>query len=101
MTINNLKELQKLILLCRKTGINSIKIDNIEFHLGAEPRQATKPTDFSSDFPEASIPVPQYNGAEPSEEDRLKEHMAIATEELTPDQLLFYSAVSNEQTEQQ
>lgn len=34
MTITNIKELSKLIDLCRKKGIDSVEIDNIKLKLG-------------------------------------------------------------------
>ncbi len=34
MKVVDQKDLAKLIALCRKTGVESIKVDNIEFHLG-------------------------------------------------------------------
>jgi hypothetical protein len=37
MTINNLKELSKLIDLCRKKGIESMSISGINFKLGEAP----------------------------------------------------------------
>lgn len=37
MTINTLKDLDKLIALCRKRGIQSIKVDNVELKLGDMP----------------------------------------------------------------
>lgn len=85
MKIESLKDLQKVIQLCRKTGVNSIKIDNVEFHLGAEPRKVTTSVDYGSDFPEANIRVPQFTGEiDPPE--------TIKTDELTQEQLMFYSA---------
>lgn len=33
----NLKELEKLIKLCRKQGVESVRFDGIELHLGAAP----------------------------------------------------------------
>lgn len=89
MTISSLKELQKLIALCRKTGVASIKVDGIEFNLGALPSVKTqsKPIDFSSDFPESSIKVPQFQGyVAPIVDEK------IQTDELSEEQLLFYSS---------
>jgi hypothetical protein len=51
MTIQNLKELSKLIDLCRKKGIDQIKIDNIELRLGTPPRRGqTKGPSLVSDI---------------------------------------------------
>jgi len=43
MTITSLKDLKKLIALCRRTGVQSIRVDNIEFHLGEEPIKVSHP----------------------------------------------------------
>lgn len=85
MKIENLKELQKVIQLCRRQGVSVIKIDGIEMVLSEAAKPGRK-VDFARDFPEASIPVPQYNGPVQAIADK------IATDELTPDQLMFYSA---------
>lgn len=55
MTIQNLKELSKLIDLCRKKGIDSIEIDNIKLKLG---HIETAPV-YTADAP-AIQPVPDY-----------------------------------------
>jgi len=49
MTISNLKDLQKLIALCRRTGVQSIRVDGIEFHLGEEPVKTRKKTVTNTD----------------------------------------------------
>lgn len=87
MKIENLKELQKVIQACRKLGVQSIKIDNVEFHLGSLP-SVRKTTDYSADFPEASIKIPKFTG-------EISAIDPIATEELTPEQLMMWSAKSD------
>lgn len=42
MKIENPKELKAIIQLCRKLGVQSIKIDGIEFHLGDLPQKTYK-----------------------------------------------------------
>lgn len=78
MEIKDLKALQKVITLCRKTGVQSIKIDNIEFHLGEEPIKHTNSQ--SKEAPTAITPG------------GITENTKIITDELTAEQLLFYSA---------
>lgn len=94
MVINSLKELKKLILLCRQTGVQSMKIDGIELHLGTLPKQTVRSIDTNV-FPEESIKVPAYT---PVIEDDGK----VDEETLTDEQLLFYSSRSDtpEQTDQ-
>ncbi len=89
MKIDNLKDLSKLIALCRKSGIDAIKIDNIELHLGKLPLKASSRPKavFQAKAPEEDIQVPQFNGmpiTEPKDD--------VETDELTEEQLLFYSA---------
>lgn len=88
MTIDNLKELQKLIQLCRKTGVESIKVDNVEFHLGKAPAKAYKPQAevLTDPLANASVPKPNiYN--EISEVDKIE-----MPDELTDEQLMNWSS---------
>lgn len=70
MKIENLKDLNKLIQLCRKTGVEAITVDGIELKLGNDP---IKPSKRVSNRP-------NY------EQDTVK------TDELTPEQMLFWSS---------
>lgn len=89
MKIESLKELQKVIKTCRALGVQSIKIDNVEFHLGDIPSPVI-PKVFRSN---ETIPTITPGG--------ITEDVKIITDELTPDQLLFYSAVGNTEYETQ
>lgn len=94
MKISNLKDLQRVISLCRKQGVAIIKIDGMELHLGPTPfKPSNSPTIDTTSFPEASIKIPTFNGP-------IADVSPIKTEELTEDQLLFYSAQGHEQVEQ-
>lgn len=86
MKINSLSDLKKLIALCRKSGIASIKVDNIELALGSVPLKTKEISriDYSKDFPESAIPVPQYTPVASNEEESV-------SSELTEEQLLYYS----------
>lgn len=91
--IENLKDLQKIIALCRKQGVTHIKIGDLELNLGSMPPKPSKPVDYSNDFPEANIQVPQYEEySAPDTLDTKAIADKIATSELTEEQLLFYSA---------
>lgn len=83
MIIKSVKDLEKIIKLCKKQGINAIKVGNIEFSLELKP---TKPIDTDV-FPEASIKIPQFNGRAFDDTPDV-----ITTDELTDDQRLFYSS---------
>ena len=77
MTINSLKELDKLIQLCRRRGVESIRVDGIEFHLGQEPTTQKRIRKTSANN--------QVNTA--------GDVSTIDTpDELTPEQLLMWSA---------
>lgn len=87
MTISSIKDLSKVIQLCRKTGVTSIEIDGIKLQLApVSDKRRNIPVQIDANtFPEASIVVPAYNG-EISPPETFKD------EGLTEDQLLFYSA---------
>lgn len=90
MTITSLKELEKLMVLCQKRGVSSITVDGITFHMSNATAMKAKATtqaipDYSNDIPEANIQVPKFTG-------EITEPDTIPTDELTPEQLLFYSA---------
>jgi hypothetical protein len=88
LKIDSLKDLEKLAKLCRKVGINTIKVGEIEFHLGVEPYKAQKEDDsFVTDpLARASIPMPniEYNDPEPDK--------IASPDELTEEQLMHYSS---------
>lgn len=87
MTIDNLKELEKIMKLCHKHSINTIKIDGIELTLTLKTKEITQSLpDFATDFPESSVQIK-------SEVQQVAEK--IATEELTPEQLMFYSSIGH------
>lgn len=90
MKIDNLKQLQKVIQLCTKHGVQSITIDGVSMVLSPIKRSIAAPvlSDFSSDIPEAKLQVPSYDGVDTDK---------IDTDELSPEQLLFYSSAGTEQ----
>lgn len=63
--INDLKELEKLLKLCRKQGVTEINLGTVAFKLGDLPDKSKEEEETVSNFP---------------------------SEVLTPDQLMFYSA---------
>lgn len=73
MTIENLKQLQQLINLCHKNNIMNIEVDGIKIELG------TKPIKQQRSLPKVPMTAKEY-----AEE--------IVTQELTPEQLLYYSS---------
>lgn len=92
MTIATLKDLEKVIRLCRKTGVDSIKVDGIEILLGSEPYTDLKPsTRPLKEIVESAKAL--YN---PGVAYTPTEHTKIQTEELTEEQLLMWSVGGHE-----
>lgn len=95
MTITNLKQLQQLLKLARKEGVESMRIGGIEFHLGHLPSAPVKKTAKPDNFanlnlpPEADLQMPQYTP--PIVTDN------IDTDELSDEQKLFWSATGDNQ----
>lgn len=42
MSLPDIKQLKKIIVLCRKTGVDSIEIDGVKITLGAKPAKTAK-----------------------------------------------------------
>lgn len=82
MTVNNLKDLEKLISLCRKTGVDTIKVDNIELKLGELPYKVPKTT---KQPPLAQTDPLVYTPG------GITEQTSIQTDSLTEEQLLYWS----------
>ena len=79
MKIDSLKELKQVIELCRKSGVDLIKIDNIELVLGNKFDAAKKPRAAA-----LSAPVFTPGG--------IDENLKIPVPELTEEQLMFGSS---------
>lgn len=95
MDIKTAKDLEKVIRLCRKLGVDAMEIGNIKFNLGATPQKQTKSFNPALDIPEAGLKIPQFTPSEVSETpDNIK------TTDLSDEDLLFYSATDNSQGQQ-
>lgn len=90
----DLKELQKLIKLCRQTGVESIKVEGIEMHLGPTPTIITRtrstllaPAATQADggygTMTGTLPIAHYTTNLPQDK--------IITDELTDEQLMLWS----------
>ncbi len=87
MKVQNLKELQKVIQLCRKLGVEAIELDGIKMNLGPEPRKSFKAPKVDQEvFPEESIKVPAFTPMPDK----------IVTDELSEEQLMYYSSAGRE-----
>lgn len=97
MKVTNLKEFELLVKACRKLGIDHFKGDGFEFVLTPKPkkqrRNPLKDNGFVSD--PIAFAIPKANTPLPTPEQGIKEAaMQLATDGLTPEQLLFYSTQS-------
>lgn len=81
MKIESQKDLAKLIALCRKTGVQSIRVDNVEFHLGDQPFEQPK----HSVMTKSSISLPKAQVVTTSGPD------VVESDEMTEEQLLMWS----------
>lgn len=93
MKIENIKQLQALIKLCRTTGVEAIEVDGIKMNLGAAPTVIYKQHKTSTKSAEEIIETIAPGG--------ITEEVKIPTNGLTEEQLLFYSAQGHEPVEQQ
>lgn len=82
--MQNLKDLKKLIALCRAQGVTSIEMDGIKLELGAiAPKTRAPKTYTMPDFDPGQVP-----SFEPVQDE-------ITTDELSAEDLLFYSATAH------
>lgn len=88
--IKSLKDLNKLILLCRKNGIETIKLGDIELNFNPSylaPAISTR----KADTPTSGVYIPGG----------VSEDTKIQTQELTQDQLLFWSSNDGDENSKQ
>jgi hypothetical protein len=94
--IKTLKDLEKVVRLCRKLGVEAFECGNIKFNLGPAPKAKAKRYNVAADIPEAALKIPQFTPAETE----TQTDNPIKTDELSEDELLFYSAVDATQEQQ-
>lgn len=84
--VNNIKDLAKIIQLCQKEGVESLKLGDFELKLGAVPHKAPKAKDNV-----------RYNAPSPFDPGQLMPmDDKIATSELSEEELLYYSTGTNQ-----
>lgn len=94
MTISSLKDLQKLIALCRKTGVDAIEVDNIKMNLGPDPIKKTR---NMKEYKEKYFPSTTITHDGVNENTKIDIPDVVETpDELTDEQLMFYSAGSGQ-----
>lgn len=82
MKVENHRDLAKLIALCRKQGVKSIKMAGIELELGDIPASPVKAAKSYTSARSIEDFLPGGIGPDTK----------ILTDELSPEALLFYSA---------
>lgn len=94
MKIDTLKDLEKIIKLCRKTGVSAMRIDGVEFELGPEQANINiqKPSKRFVEELQPQMPVFTPGG--------ITAETKIPTDGLTDEQLLMWSAQGHEQQEE-
>lgn len=78
MKIESLKDLKKLIALCRSTGVEAIEVEGLKMNLGPTPMIVKQ--------------VKNNKVQENQVDNTITEDMKIPTDGLTEEQLLYYSA---------
>lgn len=87
MKIDTLNDLKKVLQVCRKYDVFSIKIDNLEIKLTAKQEAAGTSASAADLFPEEAVSIPKYSPG------NITDNTKIDTpDELTEEQLLYYSA---------
>lgn len=96
MKVNDLKDLQKLLQLCQKTGVEEMEVDGMKFKLSPllkKTRNSFNKGDEVNDmFPEASMHIPNYNPPQTP----ITAPDNIKTETISEEQMLMWS-VAGEQ----
>ena len=83
MKVDNLKDLQKLIQLCRKTGVEAIEVDGVKMNLGPAPFSQKQAKAVTKSAPYETFQVHTPGG--------IIEEIQIPTDGLTEEQLLMWS----------
>lgn len=91
MQIESLKDLEKLVKLCRKLGIDKIEVDGVKFELGTNPTTYRRQANKNNSLIAEETFIPGGVDATTSIPD------AIDTDSLTDEQLLYYSSTGGQQ----
>lgn len=99
--IKNIKDLERLIKVCRKHNILTIKVDGAELMLGNQSQAPKVQLDAFPELPgitaDMPIPAPTILSAEDKRE--IAEQGAIDTDLPSDEELLFYSADNGPQNQ--
>lgn len=106
MKVDSLKTLEKLLKLCRKSGVQVMEVDGVKFSLGAEPYKAQpKPMEIPQDplelaqitigeMPSEFDPIAQAKAAAAKATQAIQDKIAMP-DELTDEQLMNFSVRDN------
>lgn len=90
MKITDLKDFEKLVKLCRKLGVDAVEADGVKFNLGASPKPKAKYQDPALDIPESQVKIVHDQVMTQTVAETVAD--VIKTDELSAEDLLFYSA---------
>lgn len=88
MKIDTLKDLQKLMALCRKEGIESITIDNVTFKMGDRPEPIRKRLISETSF----MPTTGQTVSPGGISENTKVDDKASWDSLSDEQKMFYSS---------
>lgn len=96
MTIKDIRDLKKIMKLCRESGVHTFRNEGMELIFTSEYIKPKASTFDYEAFPEAGIRVPQFTpvNVQETESENIRVDMP---DELSEDQLLFYSAKAEAQ----
>ena len=106
MKVNTLKDLEKLLKLARKTGVQVMEVDGVKFSLGAEPYKAQQqPMEIPQDplelaqitvgnIPNEFDPIAQAKAAAARATQAIQDKIAMP-DELSEGQLMNFSVRDN------
>ena len=87
MTVSNLKDLEAVIKLMRKTGVEHMIVNGIEINLGPEPIKYKE----TKAAPKANVQDAIARIMNPGVAYAPTEDSQITTDDLTPEQILLWS----------
>lgn len=85
MQVSTLKELEQLLKLCRRMGVETMTVNDMTFKLGDEPVKPVSASKKAQQMPEVNVP---FQGLPNTIEAKNEK---ILNDTLSEEQLLFYS----------
>jgi len=88
MNINSVKDLETLIKMLRKNGVEAVKIDGLELVLGRQPETVKR----------TKAPKESFSIGGIDETTKIDVNVQVPEDTLSDEALLFWSATGGEQT---